>query len=81
MSTPIRASDRDLRSEDGLASEDLDPAVAKHFWACQLDSRSCSYPERTGDLRSVVTIARPCRSEALEGVSRPVGRVQSPPFP
>jgi DNA-binding CsgD family transcriptional regulator len=44
-------------NEDGLTTEDLDPAVMAHFWACHFDSRSRSYPERTGDLRSVVTHA------------------------
>jgi DNA-binding CsgD family transcriptional regulator len=43
-------------SDDELkASEDLDPAYWEHWWwACHWDSQSCSYPERTGDLRSVV---------------------------
>jgi DNA-binding CsgD family transcriptional regulator len=26
----------------------------EHFWACYRDCQVCSYPERTGDLRSVV---------------------------
>jgi DNA-binding CsgD family transcriptional regulator len=32
------------------AAEDLDPAYWPHYWPCQ----SCSYPDRTGDLRSIV---------------------------
>jgi DNA-binding CsgD family transcriptional regulator len=39
-------------SDDELkAFEDRDPG---HAWARHLDCQSCSYPERTGDLRSVV---------------------------
>jgi len=42
-------------SDDELkASEDPDPALSEHFWACHWDCQVCSYPERTGDLRSVV---------------------------
>jgi DNA-binding CsgD family transcriptional regulator len=42
-------------SKDELkAVEDRDPARGEHFYACHLDCRSCGYPERTGDLRSVV---------------------------
>lgn len=42
-------------SNDELkAFEDLDPARLERFWACHWDCQSCSYPERTGDLRSVV---------------------------
>ena len=33
--------------------EDLDPAHWLHYWNCQ----PCSYPDRTGDLRSIVKIA------------------------
>jgi DNA-binding CsgD family transcriptional regulator len=36
------------------ASEVPDPALLERFWACHLACQSCSYPERTGDLRSVV---------------------------
>jgi DNA-binding CsgD family transcriptional regulator len=36
------------------AFEDLDQACWEHWWACRWDCRSCTYPERTGDLRSVV---------------------------
>ena len=109
MSTPIRASDRDLRALAGIVSQDradlpdgegLPPSLLAdlmsqircdeislerydsgrqaysllqcipdvegtdapqdlvlayrcHYW----DSRFCSYPDRTGDLRSVITIA------------------------
>jgi DNA-binding CsgD family transcriptional regulator len=42
-------------SDDELkAFEDLDPARWEHWWACRWDCQSCTYPERTGDLRSVV---------------------------
>jgi DNA-binding CsgD family transcriptional regulator len=42
-------------SDDELkAFEDPDPALSEHFWACHWDCQVCSYPERTGDLRSVV---------------------------
>lgn len=42
-------------SDDELkAFEDLDPARWEHWWACRWDCESCTYPERTGDLRSVV---------------------------
>jgi DNA-binding CsgD family transcriptional regulator len=44
-------------SLDGMASADADPADVEHFWDCHWDSRPCSHPERTGDLRSVVTPA------------------------
>ena len=112
MSTPVRASDRDLRALAGIVSENrpdlpdgeglplslladltgqircdeislerydsgsrrgrflqgiptptddelkafegTDPAQWAHNYACHLDCRSCGYPERTGDLRSVV---------------------------
>ncbi len=33
--------------------EDLDRAQWEHYWDCQ----PCSYPDRSGDLRSIVTIA------------------------
>jgi DNA-binding CsgD family transcriptional regulator len=113
MSTPIRASDRDLRALAAIVSQDrpdlpdweglppslladlmdqigcdevsferLDsgprrgwilqcipvpgddelkvfqgPAQREHIWSCHLDCQACSYPERTGDLRSVVKTA------------------------
>jgi DNA-binding CsgD family transcriptional regulator len=42
-------------SDDELkAFEDLDPARLERGWACHWACESCSYPERTGDLRSVV---------------------------
>jgi hypothetical protein len=34
------------------AAEDLDPVHWQHYWDCQ----PCSYPDRTGDLRRIVTI-------------------------
>jgi DNA-binding CsgD family transcriptional regulator len=45
-------------SDDELkALADPDPAGSEHFWDCHWDCWNCSYPERTGDLRTVVTIA------------------------
>jgi DNA-binding CsgD family transcriptional regulator len=44
-------------SDDGKASEDADPPFVQHWWACHWDSRPCSHPERTGDLRSVLATA------------------------
>jgi DNA-binding CsgD family transcriptional regulator len=42
-------------SDDELkAFENVDPARWEHWWACRWDCRSNVYPERTGDLRSVV---------------------------
>jgi DNA-binding CsgD family transcriptional regulator len=42
-------------SDDELkAFEDLDPERWEHWWACRWECQCCSYPERTGDLRSVV---------------------------
>ena len=34
-------------------SQDAQPTHWQHYWSCQ----SCSYPDRTGDLRSVIKIA------------------------
>ena len=36
------------------AFHDQDPAVLENMWDCHWDCQACSYPERTGDLRSVV---------------------------
>jgi DNA-binding CsgD family transcriptional regulator len=50
-------SDDELDELDDLlnACEDWDPAQWQHYWrACYWDSQYFSYPERTGDLRSVV---------------------------
>lgn len=47
---PVRR-DEELKAIELKAFKGLDPA---HFWDCHWDCRSCSYPERTGDLRSVV---------------------------
>jgi DNA-binding CsgD family transcriptional regulator len=42
-------------SDDELkAFEDPDPARWEHWWTCHWACESCSYPERTGDPRSVV---------------------------
>jgi DNA-binding CsgD family transcriptional regulator len=39
------------------AFENQDPAQREHFYAIHLDCQTCGYPERTGDLHSVVTTA------------------------
>jgi len=39
--------------QDQPANPDLERAHWRHYW----DSQPCSYPERTGDLRSIVKIA------------------------
>jgi DNA-binding CsgD family transcriptional regulator len=45
-------------SDDYLkALENLDPARWERFWTCHWECQFCSYPERTGDLRSVVKIS------------------------
>ena len=36
----------------GAVAEDLDPVHWEHYWDCQ----PCSYPDRTGDLRSIIKI-------------------------
>ena len=43
-----------LSDDELTAFEDLDRALWEHWWACRWDCQSCTYPERTGDLRSVV---------------------------
>jgi DNA-binding CsgD family transcriptional regulator len=45
----IRAS-----GDEAPAFEDPDPALLELLWACHWDCQACSYPERTGDLRSVI---------------------------
>jgi DNA-binding CsgD family transcriptional regulator len=45
----VRAS-----GDESSAFEDPDPALLELLWACHWDCQTCSYPERTGDLRSVV---------------------------
>jgi DNA-binding CsgD family transcriptional regulator len=40
-------------AEDTDEAEDIARAFCSHYW----DSQFCSYPERTGDLRSVLTVA------------------------
>ncbi len=37
----------------GPVADDLDPVHWQHYWDCQ----PCSYPDRTGDLRHIVTVA------------------------
>ena len=39
------------------AFEDRDPADWERFWTCHWECQFCSYPERTGDLRSVVKVS------------------------
>jgi len=46
----VRASGGD----ETPAFEDLDPAHLEGMWVSHWDCQACSYPERTGDLRSVV---------------------------
>ncbi len=42
-------------SDDELKEiEDRDPAWLEAFWPLRWDCQSCTYPERTGDLRGVV---------------------------
>jgi DNA-binding CsgD family transcriptional regulator len=63
--------------EDGAESVTVTsvPVNWKHYWHCQL----CSHPDRTGDLRSVVTVAdfysgRLWRSLGTRcGINRPMG--------
>ena len=40
-------------AEDIAAADDVQPVHWQHYWSCQ----SCSYPDRTGDHRSVIKIA------------------------
>jgi DNA-binding CsgD family transcriptional regulator len=40
--------------DEPKAFEDPGPARLERFWACHWGCQSCSYPERTGDLRGVV---------------------------
>jgi hypothetical protein len=42
------------RRTQGIRGTGPDPAWLEHVWACHWDCQSCSYLERTGDLRSVV---------------------------
>ena len=57
------------------AGEDVDPIQWPHYWHCQ----PCSYPDRTGDLRSIVKIAdfysvRQWHSIGTRcGINRPLG--------
>ncbi len=44
---------QDIPPIDTDGYEDLDRPEWKHYWDCQ----PCSYPDRSGDLRSIVTIA------------------------
>jgi DNA-binding CsgD family transcriptional regulator len=57
-----------------VAVIDRDPVHWEHFWDCEL----CSHPDRTGDLRSVLTIAdfystRQWHSIGRCGIYRPMG--------
>jgi DNA-binding CsgD family transcriptional regulator len=42
-----------IPAHDDASDEVFEPVHWKHYWDCQ----PCSYPDRTGDLRSVITIA------------------------
>jgi DNA-binding CsgD family transcriptional regulator len=44
---------RPFPDRDQAVAENLDPVRWQDYWHCQ----SCSYPDRTGDLRSIVKIA------------------------
>jgi DNA-binding CsgD family transcriptional regulator len=44
---------QDIPAPDDAVFEDLDRVHWEHYWDCQ----PCSYPDRTGDLRSIVKIA------------------------
>ena len=56
-------------------AEDVDPIQWPHYWHCQ----PCSYPDRTGDLRSIVKIADFYSSRQWHsigtrcGINRPLG--------
>jgi DNA-binding CsgD family transcriptional regulator len=60
---------------DQAEAEDVDPVQWQHYWHCQ----PCSYPDRTGDLRSIVKIAdfysaRQWHSIGTRcGINRPLG--------
>jgi len=64
-----------IPGRSGGVVEDLDPVHWEHYWDCQ----PCSYPDRTGDLRSIVTIAdfysvRQWHSVGTRcGINRPLG--------
>jgi len=45
--------DHGVPDDDDEVDAELDRVHWKHYW----DSQPCSYPDRTGDLRSVVTVA------------------------
>jgi DNA-binding CsgD family transcriptional regulator len=68
-----------LTDDELKAFEDLDPARWEHWWTCHWACESCSYPERTGDLRSVVKpsdfySARQWHSTGMySGILRPQG--------
>ena len=44
---------QDVPPIDTPGDEDLDRTMWEHYWAC----KPCSYPDRSGDLRSIVTVA------------------------
>ncbi len=50
QSVPVPSHDELKAFEE----RDRDPAFWERFWTCHWECQVCSYPERTGDLRSVV---------------------------
>jgi DNA-binding CsgD family transcriptional regulator len=53
QSIPDRWFLQAIPDRDEAVVEDVDPVQWQHYWHCQ----PCSYPDRTGDLRSIVKIA------------------------
>ena len=52
QSVPVPSHDELKAFQD--RDRDRDPAFWERFWTCHWECQICSYPERTGDLRSVV---------------------------
>jgi len=52
QSVPVPSHDELKAFQD--RDRDPDPAFWERFWTCHWECQVCSYPERTGDLRSVV---------------------------
>jgi hypothetical protein len=72
-----------LEKDDLETGTDLDLAHWAHYW----DSQPCSHPDRTGDVRSVLTIAdfysaRQWRSTGMYcDIYRPLGIARAPAVP
>jgi DNA-binding CsgD family transcriptional regulator len=49
---PVTQCGRGRDPQGRCAAEDLQPVHWQHYWDCQ----PCSYPDRTGDLRSIVKV-------------------------